>query len=138
MSNESNQVMLSSIKSWEKGVDIVGKLFTVAQPGAVYSEPVTAADHTIITAAEVSVGMGFGYGAGTGTSPETDGGPSDGGGGGGGGGGASGGRPVAVISIGPDGVRVEPVVDITKIALAFITAVGGMLIALNKMRRLAR
>jgi len=56
--------------------------------------------------------------------------------GGGGGGGASG-RPVAVISITEDGVQVEPVVDATKIALAFFTALGSMLFMLLKMRKAA-
>lgn len=58
------------------------------------------------------------------------------GGGGGGGGGASG-RPVAVISVGEDGVRVEPVVDVTKIAIAFFTAFGSMVFMLAKMRKMA-
>ena len=58
------------------------------------------------------------------------------GGGGGGGGGASG-RPVAVISVGEDGVEVEPVVDATKIALAFFTALGSMFFMLVKMRKAA-
>jgi len=122
-------------------------LFDVAQPGAVFSEPVTAEGHTIITASEVSVGMGFGYGMGGGTSPRRAGAKmasegetqdeedSDGIGGGGGGGGASGGRPVAVISIGKEGVQVEPVVDVTKIALAFFTTLGSMFFMRSKMRQ---
>jgi len=138
MSDELNQVGFSSVKGWEQGMEVIGRLFTVAQPGAVYSEPITAGDHTIITTSEVSVGMGLGYGAGgetTGAGQES---PAGGDfGGGGGGGGFSSARPVSVISVGPSGVRVEPVVDITKVALAFITAVGAMLVALNKMRRAA-
>ena len=52
----------------------MGKLFAVAQPGAVYSEPVTVREHTVITASEVKVGMGFGFGMGGGTAPaETEG-----------------------------------------------------------------
>ena len=140
MSNEFNQVILTGIQNWEKGVDLVARLFKVAQPGTVYSEPVTAGEHTIITASEVMVGMGFGYGAGGGTGPkaadsEGSGRDEAGIGGGGGGGGASSGRPVAIISIGPQGVRVEPVVDVTKVALAFATAIGTMLITLSRMRR---
>jgi uncharacterized spore protein YtfJ len=142
MSNDFNQVVLTGMENWGKGVNLVAKLFSVAQPGAVYSEPVTAADQTIITASEVSVGMGFGYGAGGGTEPGAAEGESAtqgaGMGGGGGGGGASSGRPVAVVSVGPKGVRVEPVVDVTKIAIAFITALGAMLITLNRMRRAGR
>ena len=129
---------------------MVEKLFVVAKPGAVFSEPVTAEGHTIITASEVSVGMGFVYGMGGGTGPrraeakvasegetqdEEDGGGI---GGGGGGGGVSGGRPVAVISIGKEGVRVEPVVDVTKIALAFFTTLGSIFFMLSKMRKAGR
>ena len=47
-------------------------------------------------------------------------------------------RPVAVISIGPDGVHVEPVVDVTKIGLAFFTTLGAMALMFSKMSRNAR
>jgi uncharacterized spore protein YtfJ len=140
VSDQYNEIIMTGIKNWEKGTALVEKLFTAAQPSAVYSEPVTAGDYTVITASEVRVGMGFGYGAGGGSAPEaTEAGgdqvQGEGAGGGGGGGGASGSRPVAVVSIGPNGVQVEPVVDVTKIALAFITAVGSMLFTLKKMRQ---
>ena len=97
------------------------------------------------------MGFGFGSGGGTGSAPDRSSSASQtdaqdqeneaggsGGGGGGGGGGLAVGRPVAVISIGPRGVRVEPVMDITKIALAFITMLGGMLVVFNKMRRVSK
>jgi len=48
----------------------------------------------------------------------------EGGGGGGGGGGQTLSRPVAVIIASPDGVRVEPVADRTKVLMAAITAAG--------------
>ena len=47
-------------------------------------------------------------------------------GGGGGGGGGSMGRPVAAIVISRDGVEVKPVLDVTKVSLAALTAFGGM------------
>jgi hypothetical protein len=47
------------------------------------------------------------------------------------------GRPVAIIAIGPDGVRVKPVVDVTKVALAGLTAWVSML-GLAHARRRAR
>jgi uncharacterized spore protein YtfJ len=56
-------------------------------------------------------------------------------GGGGAGGGVSMGRPVATINIGPNGVQVQPVVDVTKIGLAFFTTIGAMLMMLGRMRR---
>jgi uncharacterized spore protein YtfJ len=137
MSDEMNSAVVSAVKSWEKGAQLVENLFSVAQPSTIYGEPTSAGDYTVITASEVSVAMGFGFGAGGGSEAASEGeARGDGGlGGGGGGGGASLGRPVAVVTVGPDGVRVEPVVDLTKIALAFITAMGSMLFMLRKMRR---
>ena len=147
MSKEFNKIVATAVKNQEQAAELVEKLFAVAQPGAVYGEPVTVGEHTVITASEVKVGMGFGFGLGGGTGAEPGEGetaskdePQDeraetGYGGGGGGGGVSGGRPVAVISIGPEGVQVEPVVDATKIALAFFTTLGSMFFMLSKMRK---
>ena len=104
------------------------KIFSASQPGAVYSAPVTSGEHTVITASEVMAGGGYGYGSGS--SPE-----DNASGGGGGGGGFSNGRPVAAIVIGPDGVRVEPIVDVTKLAIAGVTVWGAMMASLVRFRR---
>jgi uncharacterized spore protein YtfJ len=146
MSEDLDKVVASAEKSQKWAAEVVEKLFDVAQPSSVYAEPVTAGDHTVITASEVSIGMGFGIGMGGGEGrgiPKEDTdeeeakieGEGSGLGGGGGGGGASLARPVAVISVGPEGVQVEPVVDPTKIAIAFFTALGTMFIMRSKMRR---
>jgi len=147
MSDEFNKLAVTAVKSQEQAAEVVEKLFNVAQPNAIFGKPVVAEGYTVITASEVVVGMGFGYGGGIGTgtrlddeeegneNESQDGGDDAGGGGGGGGGGTSSGRPVAVISIGPEGVRVEPVIDPTKIALAFFTTLGSMLFMLGKMRK---
>jgi uncharacterized spore protein YtfJ len=142
-----------SLKGHQEAMALMQKLTDVAQPGAVYGEPVTVNDHTVITASEVSVGLGFGYGMGGGTEPgsavteESQGDPAEakgpksvanGFGGGGGGGGASSARPVAVVHIGPEGVRVEPVVDVTKLALAFFTMLGSIFLMGAKMRKKAK
>ena len=141
MSDESDGIAAATTKNQEQGTRLMEKLLAVAQPGSVFSEPTTSGDHVVISASEVSVAMGFGFGSGGGTNPrpaEGGGGgeesPSQGFGGGGGGGGLSSGRPVAVISIGPDGVRIKSVIDITKIALAALTTVVAMLMMLRKMR----
>jgi uncharacterized spore protein YtfJ len=107
----------------------ISKLFDVYQPGVVFSEPTTSGDHTVITASEVYVGMGLGVGRGSGGEPDDE------GNGEGSGGGGSAGRPVAAIIIGPKGVRVEPIVDVTKIALAFFTTLGAMYMTWRTMRR---
>jgi len=134
-------------KAREQAATMLERIFAAAQPGAVYGQPVGAEGHTVITAAEVTSGGGFGMGMGLGppstpggraaptaeaTRPETR---QTGGAGGLGGGGGSMGRPVAVIAIGPDGVRVKPVVDVTKVALAGLTAWATMLGLLRARRR---
>jgi uncharacterized spore protein YtfJ len=53
---------------------------------------------------------------------------------GGGGGGRVLSRPVAAIVISPTGVRVEPIVDVTKIALAIFTTLGFMTAMLTQLR----
>lgn len=154
MSEEFGGIAVSALKSQEEAKALVEKLFEVAQPSAVYGEPVTVGEYTVITASEVKVGMGYGFGGGAGTASEaardeeeeegasgaaglTE--EADAGVGyGGGGGGVSGSRPVAAISIGPEGVEVQPVVDVTKIALAFFTTLGAMFVTLNQMKRVGR
>lgn len=149
MSEEFGGIAVSALKSQEEAKALVEKLFEVAQPSAVYGEPVTVGEYTVITASEVKVGMGYGFGAGGGTGAESAGDAEaseevlaqeaeTGFGVGGGGGGVSGSRPVASISIGPEGVCVQPVVDVTKIALAFFTTFGAMFMMLNRMRRASR
>lgn len=150
MSEEFNEVITTAVKSQEQAAELMEKLFAVAQPGAVYGEPITAEGHTIITASEVSVGMAFGYGIGGGSGvacqgqgeseeePEDEGGEAAGVGSAGGGGGGSMGRPVAAITISQEGVRVDPIVDVTKIGLAFFTTIGSMFFMLSKMRQASR
>ena len=138
------------IEGQEQAMALLEKLTAVAQPSAVFGAPVTVDEHTIITASEVSVGLGFGFGSGGGPVPETEDAPPApetgeeagepetapmGFGGGGGGGGGSMARPIAVIIAGPEGVRVEPVVDATKIVLAFLTMLGSVFMLGAKMRR---
>jgi uncharacterized spore protein YtfJ len=125
----------------QAGMQVLEKIFSAAHTRAVYGEPVVAGVYTVITASEVSAGGGFGFGQGVGPAaagvPRGEGqeGAETSGGGGGGGGGGSTGRPVAVITIGPDGVSIKPVVDPTKIALAAVTAWAAMATMLARMRR---
>jgi uncharacterized spore protein YtfJ len=121
----------------ELGQEFIHKIFAATQPGTVFSAPVVSGPYTIITASEVAAARGFGFGSGPTNAP--DGATANGqarqaaGSGGGGGGGGSSGRPVAAIVIGPDGVKIQPLVDPTKIALA---AIGAWLsIALLLVRR---
>jgi uncharacterized spore protein YtfJ len=126
-------------KSQAQSLDTLNRLFDAASPEVVYGKPIQQGDYTLITASEVTVGLGFGFGVGggEGTDEESEAG-GEGYGGGGGGGGGSMGRPVAVIAVGPHGVTVEPVIDATKIALAFATTLGSMFLMFSKMRKAAR
>ncbi len=113
--------------------DTINSFLEVADVSRAYGEPVQSGDNLIIPAAEVLAGMGFGVGAGFGRGNQKD--ESQGGGSGGGGGGRVLSRPVAVVIASPEGVRVEPVLDVTKIALAALTAGGFMLATLARMSR---
>lgn len=127
------------------------KFLDTANVNMVYGEPVQNGDTTIIPCAETFTALGFGAGAGGGSSarkeeeagtqaetrsiqPARD----SGGGGGGGGGGRTFARPVAVIVASPEGVRVEPVVDVTKVALAAFTTAGFMAGMVARMMRARR
>lgn len=136
MSENFNKLILESIPDQKSANELMGRLFDVTRPDAVFSQPVTVGDHTIINASEYSAGLGLGYGGGGGTGPNPDE-PepqANGFGGGGGGGGATMSRPVAAIIVSPSGVRVEPIVDVTKIAITLFTALGAMAMALRKMK----
>ncbi len=120
--------MTDELKPEELIVDSVETMETVmnqftkaASVDAVFGKPVKQGDIIVIPAAEVLSVMGFGIGSGSGIDENSK---SSGGGGGGGGGGRVLSRPAAVVIIENGAVRVEPVVDVTKIALGMFTAVG--------------
>jgi uncharacterized spore protein YtfJ len=111
---------------------ILDKFLTTANVDAVYSPPITEGEYTIIQAAEVLSFVGFGLGSGGGSQGAEN--QNRGSGGGGGGGGRVLARPIAAIVISPSGVRVEPLVDVTKIALALFTTLGFMATLVARMR----
>ena len=115
--------------------DTLDKFLDAANVYAVYGEPVYHGDTAIIPTAEVLSGMGFGVGSGYGRGGNDEKDTGQGGGSGGGGGGRILSRPVAVIVASPEGVRVEPVVDVTKVALAALTAAGFMVGMIARMSR---
>ncbi len=142
---ETSSLMTAAIEKDQQQAQLVAqKIFSAAQPGAVFGEPVVQGAYTVITASEVKAGGGFGFGRGFGPAaaraapgeagqppaPETL-----GGGGGGGGGGWSAGRPVAIVVISPEGVRVRPIVDVTKLLIAAVSAWIGIGAVLARARR---
>lgn len=142
MTEENHRALEAMDKAQERAARTLAELSSVASADKVYSEPVVAGDRTIITAAEIHTGVGFGYGLAAGRAVPSgkwhrehrNGGP----GGGGGGGGQAVARPVAVVTIDPEGVTVLPVLDRTKIALTALTALGAIGLMLVRMRRATR
>ncbi len=80
---------------------VIDEIEHVLRSKTVVGDPITLDGNTIIPL--VSVGFGFGVGAGEGNDPKK------GAGSGGGVGGGGGVKPVALVVVGKDGVRVEPV-----------------------------
>lgn len=113
--------------SIEAAKDSLDKLFNTADVGKVYARPIKHGDAIIIPAAEVIAvaGFGFGQGFGAGDVPSEEG-VGTGAGEGGGGGVRTFSRPVAVVISTPEGIRIEPVFDRTKIFMAAATAIGFM------------
>jgi uncharacterized spore protein YtfJ len=115
--------------------DTLESFLSTADVEAAYGETIINGDTLIIPTAEVLAVLGIGMGSGYGSGGDREGqNPGEGGGSGGGGGGRVFSRPVAVVIASPEGVRVEPVVDVTKIVLAFLTAFGFMFTLLGRMR----
>jgi len=108
------------------------KFLTAASVEAVYGQPVEQGENLVIPAAEVLSIAGFGLGLGGGSqgASQTT---NTGSGGGGGGGGRVLARPVAAIIMSPTGVRVESIVDVTKIVLAVFTSLGFIVAMLTRM-----
>lgn len=79
----------------------IGEIERMLNTKTVVGEPITVEGNTLIPL--VSVGFGFGVGAGEGSDP------SKGSGHGGGTGGGGGVKPVAMIVVNKDGVRVESI-----------------------------
>lgn len=79
----------------------IGEIERLLNTKTVVGEPIAVDGNTLIPL--ISVGFGFGVGSGEGTDPKK------GAGGGGGTGGGGGVKPVALVIVNKDGVRVETV-----------------------------
>lgn len=142
MAEKFDQITELSRKNQDQSLQLLSKLLDAARPEAVYSNPVNTGETKVFTASEISVGLGYGHGLGEGpqfvTNLDVEGEETSGGEGmgtGGGGGGGAGARPVAVITITGDQVRVTPIFDVTKIALAFFTMLGSIFFLGTQVRK---
>lgn len=95
----------------------VGEIERMLNTKTVVGDPITVEGNTLIPL--ISVGFGFGVGGGQGTEPKKC---SGQGGGTGGGGGV---KPVALVIINADGVRVEPIKSGTASALEKVAETIG-------------
>jgi uncharacterized spore protein YtfJ len=109
----------------------IAHLLATADVDSVYGQPIRKGDTVIIPTAEVLAGLGFGASKGEVNRKDE---PKPTKWSGGGGGGRTFSRPVAIIVASPEGVRVTPVFDTTKIILAGLTALGFMFSTLLRMR----
>ena len=145
MKNETIKNNNPAIESQLVHKELIERLLEIAKPEAVYGEPFEVGEYTIIPAAEVSLGLGVGhiptrYVSKQNTQEESSEQQdvpviSEERGSGGGGGGGGGSRPVAVISVGPEGVEIKPVFDWTKLGLAFLTTLGSIFYYGSRIRR---
>ncbi len=111
---------------------VLNRLVSNATVDSVFGRPIERDGATIIPCSEIMVGFGMG----SGTGPVDEKGNLTGQGGGGGGG--SQGRPIAVIVMTKEGVRVEPVLDLTKVVLASFTTGAFMLFWFGRLTGLGR
>ena len=144
MTEETKSAFTASVHNQDEVTRLTERLFEVIQPETVFSKPKRTGEYTLITASEVATGLGSGYGFGSWmpSLPEQTTDPKkdieieiEGGNSAGGGGGVSTGRPVAVISVGPEGVTVHPVIDRTKLGIALLSAVGSMFLAISRFKK---
>jgi uncharacterized spore protein YtfJ len=112
--------------------EMIHRLSTIPEESgasACFGAPVERDGHTIVPVARVAFGYGAGFGRGTGTGRPHHGNGSEaedaGEGGGGGGGGSS--TPVAIIDISATDVRIEPIVDSTRISVSGMLLGGWIL-----------
>lgn len=120
--------------------DVIAAMLSAVQARNIFGTPFQKGETLIIPVSEFVSFLGMGYGSGKSKEQDESGNKQERDeGGGGGGGGKVFSRPVAVVVVAPDNeVRVEPVVDATKIALASLTATGfilGMLLRMLSGRR---
>ncbi len=127
--NIRNDQLTNATTSLDMIGKAVDKFLNAADIKAVFGQEIRNGDTVVIPAAEVIGVLGIAAGTGTGRDEKQN----AGSGGGGGGGGRILSRPVAALVIRPDGVRVEPIVDTTKIWLGALTAAGFMTAMIARM-----
>lgn len=117
----------------EKMFAALEDLKKVANVSAVFGEPETVGDKTIIPVAQVSYGFGMGFGEGKSPAKDEEGATGEGKGAGGGGGASV--RPLAVLEITPEETKLTSIVDASRIALAGIALMAWFLFLVGRASR---
>jgi uncharacterized spore protein YtfJ len=119
-------------------LDPIEKMIERLKVGAVFGGPITEGDVTVVPVADVRLGFGYGFGSGRGRDEESEGAPTTGEGSGSGGG--AGGRVSAkgYIRISSEGVRFEPLPDVTRLALAGIALAAWSVFWISRTLRVVR
>ena len=142
MIETSNGVSTSAGTAPELTEKTIEKMLPFVRPNTVFSAPVVSGPYTVITASAVLGGGGMGFGSGTAPAPKAKAAEPTSNhetvGSGAGGGGAFYARPVAAIVIGPDGVKVQPITDATRIAIAVISAWAAVALMAMRIARAKR
>jgi uncharacterized spore protein YtfJ len=112
--------------------EVLNHMLDAASIHAVFGQPLERGNSTVIPCAEVVAGMGMGSGSGQIDKEKNTIGSGSGGGGG------TRARPIAAIVVSQDGVRVEPIVDVTRVALVAITTAAMLLFWLGRPRLFKR
>jgi uncharacterized spore protein YtfJ len=102
----------------------IGEIERILNTKTVVGEPITVEGTTVIPL--VSVGFGFGVGAGEGSDPKK------GAGSGGGTGGGGGVKPVALVIVSKDGVRVESITGGAASVIEKVADLAGKVVAARK------
>jgi uncharacterized spore protein YtfJ len=111
----------------------IGRVLSSGRVDAVFGEPIERGNVTVIPCAEVMVGLGMG----SGVNPRSERTISGAGEGAGGGGGAKG-RPVAVIVMSPNEVKVKPIVNVTSVVGTIFSTLGSALLLFRAVARQRR
>lgn len=116
----------------ETTAEVMNKLVGVAKAESVFCTPVEHGNMIVIPCCEVATGGGMGIGSGPDQTREEK---KQAIGWGVGTGGGSNARPIALIVLSPEGVEVQPIVDVTKVALAALTTVTFTVLWLMRSSR---
>lgn len=110
---------------------LLDRLVEAAKVDAVFGLPIEREGVTLITCSELGIGLGGGVGAvkPTDSAKKTEGNEGVGGGA------IARGRPVAVIVMTHNGVKVKPIVNVTKVMVAQVAMLGVVFLLASRLLR---